>query len=249
MLSFSRFLDPLLVLLVALGLALAVTTRRSRLATRRIRVAGIVAWVAWGGLWALSTPFVSDVMTGWVEMRGPDLGTALAGVAPDKAAMVVLAAAMRTGEAGVPPRERLDAASTQRVLTASRLWQDHRFGMVLMSGTPAGESEAMAALATALGVPSDRIVCEGRSLNTRQNAANSAAIAREHGMETVVLVTSATHLRRAVKDFAAAGMAVIPAAADVYGGFELEGDSFLPSSNALARSKVWLHELLGYVRG
>ena len=67
----------------------------------------------------------------------------------------------------------------------------------------------------------------------------------------VVVVTSATHLRRSLKDFAAQGIAAIPAAADIVGRTE-EGtgvDSFFPSASALFRSYVCLHEILGYVRG
>jgi uncharacterized SAM-binding protein YcdF (DUF218 family) len=51
-------------------------------------------------------------------------------------------------------------------------------------------------------------------------------------------VTSATHLRRAVKDFAAVGVDVIPAAADVMGRSRTGVDSFLPSARALAQSHV-----------
>ncbi len=64
-----------------------------------------------------------------------------------------------------------------------------------------------------------------------------------------MLVTSATHLRRAVKDFAAVGITAIPAAADVFGPAPTGIDSFLPSAYGLARTQTCLHELLGYVRG
>jgi uncharacterized SAM-binding protein YcdF (DUF218 family) len=104
-------------------------------------------------------------------------------------------------------------------------------------------------LMTAMGVPPGTVVRETRALNTRENAMYSAEILRERGMETVVLVTSATHLRRAVKDFATAGVTVIPAAADIVGRGRMGVDGFLPSAHALAQTQVCLHEILGYVRG
>jgi uncharacterized SAM-binding protein YcdF (DUF218 family) len=64
-----------------------------------------------------------------------------------------------------------------------------------------------------------------------------------------VVLTSATHLRRSLKDFAAVGIAAIPAAADVVGHLRSGIDGLLPSSSALSRSHFCLHEILGYVRG
>jgi len=149
----------------------------------------------------------------------------------------------------VPPRERLDGATTQRVLTAARLWHRHGFGLVILSGSPPAETEGMEDLITTLGVPAERVVRETRAVNTRENAIYSAEILRERGVETTVMVTSASHLRRAVKDFETVGVHVIPAAADFVGLARVGIDSILPSAFALNRTQVALHELLGYVRG
>jgi uncharacterized SAM-binding protein YcdF (DUF218 family) len=65
----------------------------------------------------------------------------------------------------------------------------------------------------------------------------------------VVVTTSATHLRRSLKDFAAAGIAAIPAPAEVVGRTLTGIDSFLPSSGALLHAHTCLHEILGYLRG
>lgn len=241
----SRFLDPLLLAMVALGVVLYLAFREGP-PRRRVRIA---AWGVWAGLWLASTPLVANAVNVWTEMRGPDLGVALAGQDRSKVALIVLAAGVRTYDQSSPPRERLDAAGTQRVLTASRLWNDQRFGLVILSGAPPAQGEAMRDLLTTLGVPAERVVIEDRSLNTRENAAYSVAILRERGVERAVVVTSATHLRRSLKDFAAVGMTVIPAAADVVGPARTGIDSFLPSSFALGRTHVCLHEILGYVRG
>jgi uncharacterized SAM-binding protein YcdF (DUF218 family) len=257
----ARFLDPALLLLVVLGVALYLASRGEVSASstpggapswtreRRARWGRLGAWVAWAALWILSTPFASGTLTGWTETRGPDLGAALAGKDRQRVALVVLSGGMRTYDQSLPPRERLSASATQRVLTASRLWREQGFGLIILTGAPAVETEAMLDLMTAMGVPPGNVILEERALNTRQNAIYSAEILREKGVETVVLVTSATHLRRAVKDFAAAGVTVIPAAADIVGGGSTSIDSFLPSAHALWQTQVSLHEILGYVRG
>ena len=248
----ARFLDPVLLVVLVLGVALYLSFRRTAPATPtlpRARRPRILAWSAWSTLWLLSTPLVASTLTGCTETRGPDLGAALAGKDPQKAALVVLGGVLRTSDESVPPRERLCAASTQRVLTASRLWHEHPFGLIVLTGAPPGETAAMLDLMTTLGVPPDSVVRETRALNTRENAIYTAEILRDRGAEVVVLVTSATHLRRAVKDFAAAGVSVIPAAAEIVGRSATTIDSFLPSASALAQTQVCLHEILGYLRG
>ena len=249
-LAVSRFLDPILMAVVALGILLYLTLRDAPARTTAGRRLRIAVWAAWGGLWAISTPAVADHLAWWTEIQGPDLGTALAGQDPSRVALVVLGSGVRTFDESSPPRERLDASGTQRTLTASRLWQERRFGLVVLSGAPREEAEDMADLILHLGVPASRVIVEDRSLNTRENAAFSAGILREKGMaSTVVVLTSATHLRRALKDFAAVGITAIPAAAEVVGRPWTAIDSFLPSSHALLQSHICLHEILGYVRG
>lgn len=248
-LSLSRFLDPLVLVLVVIAASLFVAFRDAPAAARRGRRARAAAWIGWALLYALSTPFASAWLVYWTETRGPSLQAALAGHDVEKTALVVLAAGIRTYDPEVPLRERLDGPTTQRVLTAARLWQAHRFGTVVLSGSPPEETACMADLITTLGVPAERVVRETRSFNTRENALYSAEILRARGAETVVVVTSATHLRRAVQDFARAGVAVIPAPAEIHGMSPLGVDTLLPSSLALGRTHVALHEILGRLRG
>jgi uncharacterized SAM-binding protein YcdF (DUF218 family) len=246
----ARILDPLLLGLVMLGLGLFFGFRGSVMEHRVARLGRIAAWAAWGALWVLSTPFVSNALTVWLEIHGPNLDEALAGKDREKVALVVLAAGVRTYDPAVPLAERLDPAATQRTLTAARLWREQKLGLVVFSGTPPIETAAMTELAKLLGVPVNRVVRETQSRNTRENAAFTAAILREHHIDTVVLVTSATHLRRAIRDFDRDGVSVIPAASDLVGWPARIGiEGFLPASTAIARTHLCLHEILGYFRG
>jgi uncharacterized SAM-binding protein YcdF (DUF218 family) len=246
----SRFLDPAVLIVVALLIGLLLLYRRpppERL-PRRERIGRIVLWAAWAMLWTFSTPLLAGYLNAWIELRGPDLRAALTGADPARTALVVLAGGLRTYEPSIPPRERLDPATQSRVLGAARLYHTHGFGTVVLSGAPAAESEAMDDFMTTLGVPEERIVRESTSLNTRQNAENCARIVRERGIETVVLATSANHLRRAVREFYRIGVHVIPAPVDITGFSRFGIDQLLPSANALARSHQALHEILGYLK-
>jgi uncharacterized SAM-binding protein YcdF (DUF218 family) len=252
-LAISRFLDPAVLLVVMLGVGVALLLRSdlSGAATSKLRVrpGTLVAAVAWSGLTLFSLPVFSSALVGCTETRGVDLTRALEGKRPERTAMVVLAAGLHTDDPSVvPPRERIDSASAQRVITAARLCHERTFGLVILSGPP-DETGGMLDLMVALGVPREQIVLETQATDTRENATRSAAILRDWGPDAVVLVTSSTHLRRAVKDFAAAGVQAIPFAAAIIGRPTFDLESLLPSSSALAETNACLHELLGYVRG
>ena len=73
----------------------------------------------------------------------------------------------------------------------------------------------MKAIAVAMNVPASAILIEGESLNTRQNAVNVKAILEAQSIQSVLLVTSAIHMPRAVAIFLKKlGIDVIPAPTD-----------------------------------
>lgn len=73
------------------------------------------------------------------------------------------------------------------------------------------EGEIRAALAREVGIPADALLVEGRGLTTRAEAALAARLLMEKGMQRVLLVTSAQHMRRARLLFERAGVEVVPA--------------------------------------
>ena len=62
-----------------------------------------------------------------------------------------------------------------------------------------------AAWARAMGVPAEAVLVESASRNTYENAVKSLTLARTHGFQTFVLVTSAVHMPRAAAIFRKAG--------------------------------------------
>lgn len=89
---------------------------------------------------------------------------------------------------------------------------------------------------------------EGRSRNTLENAVESARILRAEGIDAVLLVTHASHMARAARVFAAAGLRVVPAPAGGGDGLAIPAPrDLLPTAGALARSSDAVHELLGLV--
>jgi uncharacterized SAM-binding protein YcdF (DUF218 family) len=63
------------------------------------------------------------------------------------------------------------------------------------------EAEVMRRQALALGLPEKAMVLETHSFSTFENAYYSKQICREHGLDSILLVTSAHHSRRARRIF------------------------------------------------
>jgi uncharacterized SAM-binding protein YcdF (DUF218 family) len=74
-----------------------------------------------------------------------------------------------------------------------------------IAGAGVSEADVAERFFTGLGIVPERLLIEGRSRNTYENARLSLAMASPVPRETWVLVTSAFHMPRAVRSFEAAG--------------------------------------------
>ena len=142
----------------------------------------------------------------------------------------------------------------QRVERLLRAWELVRAGkarMVLLSGGIADpqrgdvpEADRLAAKLVAWGIPTSQIVAEGTSRNTRENAIESSRIAAARGWHTLLLVTSAAHMPRALGCFRAVGLEPDALPVDRRAG-DGQGEAWLPRALALSRSTDALRELAG----
>jgi uncharacterized SAM-binding protein YcdF (DUF218 family) len=88
---------------------------------------------------------------------------------------------------------------------------------------------------------------EGRSRDTAENAAFSAAILRADGVKRILLVTDAMHMPRASAVFARAGMDVVSAPTLFFGRQPLSIHAWIPSAEGMRRSWYATYELIGIV--
>ena len=98
------------------------------------------------------------------------------------------------------------------------------------------------------GIARDRLLTEGGSRNTRENAGFSARLVRDHKLTTLVLITSAAHMPRALAAFQAEGLAPDALPVD-YRAFDPEkaDERWLPRAQALAASTAALREMMGRI--
>ena len=126
-------------------------------------------------------------------------------------------------EPALAPRPEVELnAAADRLVHGAALYRKGVSEHVLLSGgdidflslssdSPASDMESIMEM---LGVPADAIWLQGKSQNTYEDALYSCQMIKEKGAKTVILVTSAIHMPRAVAVFEKQGCDVIPSPAD-----------------------------------
>tara|TARA_B100001057_G_scaffold487988_1_gene571576 strand:- start:411 stop:1202 length:792 start_codon:yes stop_codon:yes gene_type:complete len=169
---------------------------------------------------------------------------------PTAEAIVVLGGAI-TGESRFGQGGDLNQAA-DRLWRAASLYQSHKApllvlsgGSTLSSGLP--ESEMMAQKLRALGIPDAVLMQEAESRTTRENGQYTGALLERQRINHILLVTSASHMRRASAVFAAQGFIVTAVSTDHQIPL-LVGPvpGWLPTAERLSRSTRAIHEWVGY---
>ncbi len=144
-----------------------------------------------------------------------------------------------------PLSSHLDAAATKRVLEGVLLYKKIPHSKLIFTGyagkTDVSTAQMNANLALALGVKKEDIIINGRPEDTRDEAAFCKTIV---GDKPFILVTSATHMHRAMKLFQMQGLHPLPAPTNFYRDNQ---DSLFqsPVPEALLKSKIAMHEYIG----
>jgi uncharacterized SAM-binding protein YcdF (DUF218 family) len=217
---------------------------------RKARLARILAISGVAILWLFSTRLVSQALLRGLESQIP--GYTVEG-APQEPVIVVLGGFMRTPYGAHKYGEFKDAGD--RLVHAFRLYRAGKAPLILISAGDVpifgkgDETEAEAARAILLewGVPDAAILVEKRSKSTAENARFSRELLAARGIKRALLVTSASHMPRAVGVFRKAGLDVSPSPADHLAGWAEPDLPFriLPDSRALDESTLALHEYIG----
>jgi uncharacterized SAM-binding protein YcdF (DUF218 family) len=205
---------------------------------RRPRLARVLLVVGLGLLWLLSTPVVSDVFSRLAE-RYPALDPRLGA---DAQAVVILGGG---GQRPFAPEYLGPAAEPlllERLSYGAYIAQKTHLP-ILVTGYAAEAAAMRDTLRRNFGV--DPRWVDDRSFDTFQNAGNSVRMLNADGVRRIVLVTRATHMRRAVEEFKAAGIEVIPAPVGMLAVRDLGLYKYLPNTDALLRSDAAIYELLG----
>jgi len=179
------------------------------------------------------------------------------GELPQAEAIVVLGGVTKPRIAPRPWYEVNEAGD--RILYGSWLYKQGKAPTLLVTGGRADwygeggnpESEDMAAIAEAMGVPRSAILQVPDSLNTRENAVNTKQILSQKGINKILLVTSALHMPRSMAIFRKLGFEAIAAPTDFFvvqnqnnKGWAILLD-LLPNADALKDTTNAIKEYIG----
>jgi len=235
---------PLVLLLSAVGMLLLWLRRREGLAKTLLASSALL-------LLTLSTDPISTALVRPLEETYPPLADEAAAeqALADVAYVVVLSSGIRSPE-GVPAQRQLSAHSQARLIEGARVYGLCGNAKVILSGgygiragTPDDELTGYRMMVQ-LGVPQDDIMTQLGSDDTDDEARNIAPLVRD---SRFVLVTSASHLPRAVSLFRAQGADPVPAPCDYwYNPYGIRtAVSLYPNAEALGRSERAIYEYLG----
>ena len=142
-----------------------------------------------------------------------------------------------------------DAAD--RIWHAARLWKAGKAPIIILSGKL--EDEASKPLLLDLGIPESAILVDNESRNTYENSRFTEQVIKKHNPDntkpTIIVVTSAWHLPRAMGNFSKTNLKAFPAPSDfkvstLYGNADW-WDFILPSPESLLFSNSMLKEWIG----
>ena len=228
-------LPTVFITLALLGTLLALRWRRVGLA---------LALISGFCLFAAATPAVSSYLLSRVEMALPadaDLRGAQA--------IVVLGGDVRAGN-GADIADALGALALERVVLAARAYRRLRLPVAVSGGRVDKRRSSEAALMKA-ALESDFAVpvawSEEASRTTWENAVYTARLLQPAGIRTVIVVSQAWHLRRAVWAFERVGLVARPWPAPRSVWQARQVDDFLPSIGGLRDTTYALHEIIGAV--
>ena len=230
----------LLILLCAAS-ALLMRMRRERMS--RIGVIGLCVGAALFWLWMTTLPtrmLALPLEREWlVDGRVPRVESY-----PTADAIVLLGGSMCLATNLTDYAEMWSSAD--RVWQAARLYKAGKAQRIFVTGE--GNAMTTQGLLADFGIPHEVLTFVENARNTEEEAKEIA----KRGVKSILLVTSAWHMRRAKLMFEkyAKGVAVVPAPADfeattlLSNGFKVE--DFVPNAAAMAMNGYYFHEWIGY---
>jgi uncharacterized SAM-binding protein YcdF (DUF218 family) len=233
---FSRFLFPLPLSLefLLLGLFLLWFTRRQR-AGKALATCGTIL------LLILSNGRISDTLLRPLEHRYPPIAVGHA-VVGSPATFIVVLGGFGDHDSDVPITSHISPDQMVRLVEGVRLYRAIPGSKLILSG---GHdcAEGMAQVAEALGVNAQDVL---RLNEPRDTAEESQQIAPIVGSQRFILVTSASHMPRAIGLFEKRGLQPIAAPTDfLTPRHAVELDDLFPDAYKLFKSQVAFYEYLG----
>lgn len=210
----------------------------------------------WSALLAgclFSTPYIAGAMMRYLQIY-PAIPPAQIEdrVRQSKAGAIVVLAANSYRNAPEYGRDTVGDATLERVRYGAFLYRHTDLPVVVSGGYVLDTTGKTLAAEMAQSLRDDfgvqDVWLEQRSHTTAENAMFTAQLLKAKGIDTVLLVTHAYHMPRAVWAFERSGLKVVPAPTKLSVPHDSNKPlilSWLPNARALYDSRLMLHELVG----
>lgn len=202
---------------------------------------------AFGILMLLGTPFVPHLLIRHLETRYQAPSPL-----PAVDAVIVLTGMVnlrKSSDQYIEFNEGVD-----RILAGIRLMKAGQGKVLIITGGSGDiydqtrrEAIFLREFAIDFGVPAKKILIDPESRNTYENAVYTKTLMEQHGLSSSVLVTSATHLARAMGCFHKIGVHPTPYPVDFRSQAEFHFNllDLIPGEGSLLTTSIVLHEYLG----
>lgn len=148
----------------------------------------------------------------------------------------------------IPPTSELSRTGLMRLAEGIRVMRMYPGSKLILSGYAAGSevsnARMMAKVALSLGVPKTDIILLETAQDTWEEARQAAAFVKQKKM---VLVTSASHMTRALNEFHSAGLYPLPAPTNYLAQKHISQPwiKYTPQAKYLEQTETYWHEELG----
>lgn len=196
-------------------------------------------------LYLTSIPLLSDALIRSLEARYTPPSTISGDV------FILLGGGATMDTPNLNGQGHLGSHAANRLLTTVQLYHHYQLPIIASGGkvleTTGTEAEISRVILLDLSVPENKILIENQSLNTTQNAAYTKKLMDQHNLTQPILITSAFHMPRAVKQFSKVGVPVTayPAGYQVNIYEKITWMHLVPSSSALDNFSIALREYIG----
>ncbi|MBY0579439.1 MAG: YdcF family protein [Burkholderiales bacterium] len=229
----SACLLPPLNLILLGGVGVLFLKSRPKLGKRLVALSLVLLYI-------ISTPFFSERAMRAFEGPYVDISDRNAD------AIVVLGAGSYFHAPEYEGANTVSPWALERLRYAAKLYRKTRKPILVTGGAPLGNADSEALQMKTVLVEDFHVPVtwtEEASIDTEGNASKSAVILKQH--RTIYLVTHAWHMPRASTLFRHAGFSVIPAPTGYATSNQTGLLSFLPAANALWKSEILMHEIIG----
>lgn len=236
----SGFLLPPGIIIVILIVYSVWLSRREKNAARLLGLVTIIFYL-------ISTNFVGEMMIRSLESRYNPPQSVEGDV------IIILGGGATLDTPDIDGLGHPTGATANRLITGARLY--HTLGVpIIISGgqvfeDTGNEANIAKRILLELGLPENKIIIEDTSLNTRENVQNIKSILEDNVFQKPVLVTSAFHMERSLRNFSKLNINVQPFPTDYRSNININisVNKFIPSYGALNNFCTAIHEYLGII--